>query len=220
MGFWQNFPAKKNDESENLAKVTSSRNEKQIYLQIGIMGWNDGMCMKKRIIEPNFIPSLREISTSFFPFSCPPPIFSFHIVKGPLPPLLTPLLLLSNASKAIKDLFLYMETTSLQNNMNLMRKWGTMAIPMYFELKFGQTNNLGCFSFVCSFGGGVSFLLSLFHGREGSGERPISHNIFHLKRKRVFSPPPSTPKNTLPWTSLFINLFYWGEWPMHETLHG
>jgi hypothetical protein len=71
-----------------------------------------------------------------------------------------------------------------------MRKWGTMAIPMYFELKFGQTNNLGCFSFVCSFGGGVSFLLSLFHGREGSGERPISHNIFHLKRKRVFSPPP------------------------------
>jgi hypothetical protein len=39
-----------------------------------------------------------------------------------LPPLLTPLLLHSNASKPIKDLDLYMETTSLQNNMNLMRK--------------------------------------------------------------------------------------------------
>lgn len=166
-GFLAKFPGQKNNESENLANVTSWRNEKQIYLQIGIMGWNDGTCMKKRIIEPNFIPSLREISTSFFPFSCPPPTFSFHIVKGPLPPLLTPLLLLSNASKAIKDLFLYMETTSLQNNMNLMRKWGTMAIPMYFELKFGQTNNLGCFSFVCSLGRGFfpSFPLSWAEGK-------------------------------------------------------
>jgi hypothetical protein len=123
--FLAKFPSQKNtiaNESESLAKVTSSRNEKQIYLQIGIMGWNDGTCMKKRLIEPNFIPSLGEFQHLLFPLSSPPQLFSFHIVKGPLPPLLTPLLLLSNASKAIKDLFLYMETTSLQNNMNLMRK--------------------------------------------------------------------------------------------------
>jgi hypothetical protein len=54
------LPSQKNtiaNESENLAKVTSSRTEKQIYLQIGIMGWNDGTGMKERVIEPNFIPS-------------------------------------------------------------------------------------------------------------------------------------------------------------------
>jgi len=74
------FPSQKNTvayESENLAKVTSSRNEKNIYLQIGIMGWNDGTCMKKRLIEPNFIPSLGEISTSFFPFLPLPNFFPF-----------------------------------------------------------------------------------------------------------------------------------------------
>jgi hypothetical protein len=40
-GFLAKFPSQKNtvaNESENLAKVTSSRNEKQISLQIGIMG--------------------------------------------------------------------------------------------------------------------------------------------------------------------------------------
>jgi hypothetical protein len=85
-GFLAKFPSQKNtlaNESENLARVTSSRNEKQIYLQIGIMGWNDGTGMKERLIEPNFIPSLRETSTSFFPFLPLPNFFLSHS-KGAL----------------------------------------------------------------------------------------------------------------------------------------
>ncbi len=77
---------------------------------------------EKEAYRAKLHPFPRRNQHLLFPLSSPPQLFSFHIVKGPLPPLLTPLLLHSNASKPIKDLDLYMETTSLQNNMNLMRK--------------------------------------------------------------------------------------------------
>ncbi len=46
------------------------------------MGWNDGMGMKERVIEPNFIPSLREISTSFLPILPLPNFFLSHSKVG------------------------------------------------------------------------------------------------------------------------------------------
>ncbi len=60
--------------------------------------------------------------------------------------------------------------------------------------------------FIVGAGGAFSFLLSLFHGRKGSGERPISHNMFHLKRKRVFSPHPQ--KNTTFNQPAYLSIYF------------
>jgi hypothetical protein len=91
----------------------------KIYIQIGIMGWNDGMCMKKRIIEPNFIPSLREISTSFFPFLPHPNFFLSHSKGGPCHHFSPHS---SSFQMLVNQLKIYSSTWKPQNNMKLMRK--------------------------------------------------------------------------------------------------
>jgi hypothetical protein len=85
--FWQNFPAKKKllpMSLKNFPKSPLQEMKKQIYLQIGIMGWNDGTGMKERIIEPNFIPSLREKSAPPFSPFFPSPTFFLSHSKGAL----------------------------------------------------------------------------------------------------------------------------------------